>query len=648
MTGYRIGKVHYKNFGPFEDVTFNFDQPGLTVIEGHIEGKRGCDSNGAGKSFLFDGTAWALFGRCIRERYKGDNVIRLGSKGGCSVEVRIVGGPSKIKIVRHRKHPVNASHVYLYVDGKNKSRGTDPATTLAIEQMLGMDFTSFCNSVAFGVREDVKTFFSATDVDRKKVLERILGLERYARAERVARQRIKPLAEKTQQLELQRVTLQAGLAEKQALLDELNAVEQVDDLDFQVSLLRLRARRQQDKALRLEHAIAKVALEIAAEEAKNEAAHAAWAVKHDEYMKQLAQLNRDRTSLQHEAGRLKGERATQKAKIKKFKKLAGKKCPECEQVLTPNCAEAFREDYEKALKNFEADLKAMEFKVEIVDDEIAKLNAPVEPHIPQDWSVLQEEKQGYVELRQEAEKQAAVHTARAQEMQEVHERVMLQVGTLSAEIEKTRVGLDAVEEEYVGVKKLSVDLEFWVEGFGNQGLKSFLIEAEIPQVNTMASTYVQQLLGVGATVKLSATKTLKTKDVVREKLTVEGSIPECTESYAGASKGQKKRMDLALLLAFRQLVSTRSARAFPQLFVDEIFDGMDRTGAESIGELIRGIADGCPVALVTHDSRIKPAADRVVVVHHSNGMASLKAPESKGVKLKKKSKKAKKRRSSHK
>ena len=107
-------------------------------IRTSVEGKRGCDSNGAGKSFLFDGAAWALFGRCIREKYKGDDVVRLGSKGSCSVEVHIVGGPHKIRIVRYRKHPVHVNHVYLYVDDKNKSRGTDPATTIAIEKLAGI------------------------------------------------------------------------------------------------------------------------------------------------------------------------------------------------------------------------------------------------------------------------------------------------------------------------------------------------------------------------------------------------------------------------------------------------------------------------------------------------------------------------------
>ncbi len=647
MQGYRIGKVHYKNFCPFEDVTFDFDHPGLTVIEGLIEGKRGCDSNGAGKSFLFDGPAWALFGRCIREKYTGDAVVRLGAKGGCSVEVEVIGGKNKIKVIRYRKHPTNVNHVYLYVNGKNRSRGTDPATTLAIEQLIGMDFTSFCNSVAFGVREDVKTFFSATDKDRKKVLERILGLERYAQAERVARQRLKALGERTSELELQRLTLQTVLTEKRALLAELGLAEETEDVVFKVALTRLAARRFRARLKKLGKERADLELEVAAEESKYEGAVAAWEVAHTLYNTQSLQLNQDRAALQHEAGQLKAQLAAAKSKAAKFKKLAGKKCPECEQMLTPARAQAFGKDYAEHTKDVGVDLKATRYKIELVVEQIDALEAPPQPGVPKELALVQEEFQEAVGAYHEVEKQADVEDARAQEMQDAHERVTVQTKGLTAEIEKASSELASTEKEYLQAKKRSDDLEFWVDGFGNQGLKSFLIEAEIPQINKVASFYAQQLLGIGAVVRLTATKALKTKDVVREKLTVEGEIPGCTKSYAGASKGQKKRMDLSLLLAFRELVATRQVRAFEQLFADEIFDGLDRTGAESICELLREVAADCPVALVTHDSRIKPIADRLVIVRHVNGKAAL-AGAKKGVvkkKVKKKVKKPAKRRS---
>ena len=125
--------------------------------------------------------------------------------------------------------------------------------------------------------------------------------------------------------------------------------------------------------------------------------------------------------------------------------------------------------------------------------------------------------------------------------------------------------------------------------------------------------------------RLSPTRELKTKSVQREELTVEAVIPGCTRSYAGASKGQKKRLDLCLILAFRELVASRANKAFHQLFVDELFDGLDQTGCAGVVELLREMAKTGPVALITHDERIKPAGDRFVLVDHDGTTARIVA-----------------------
>ena len=46
---YQFGKMVMHNFGPFRDIEFDFSRPGLTMIEGKIVGRTGCDNNGSGK-----------------------------------------------------------------------------------------------------------------------------------------------------------------------------------------------------------------------------------------------------------------------------------------------------------------------------------------------------------------------------------------------------------------------------------------------------------------------------------------------------------------------------------------------------------------------------------------------------------------------
>jgi DNA repair exonuclease SbcCD ATPase subunit len=155
-------------------------------------------------------------------------------------------------------------------------------------------------------------------------------------------------------------------------------------------------------------------------------------------------------------------------------------------------------------------------------------------------------------------------------------------------------------------------------------VKSFVIESEIPQINAIATNYARRLLGQGAFVRISPTKKLKTTDDTREELLVEAGIPGCAQSYSGASKGQRHRLDLALILAFRSVVAARSACPFDQLFADELFDGVDATGVDCVVEILQEISAQCPVVLVTHDARLKSVGDRRVVVAHDGKCATLR------------------------
>lgn len=197
------------------------------------------------------------------------------------------------------------------------------------------------------------------------------------------------------------------------------------------------------------------------------------------------------------------------------------------------------------------------------------------------------------------------------------DEVRSKVADLQAELSNNLDAQKVVKDEITRI-------EFWVQAFGNGGVKSFVIESEIPRINAIATNYARRLLGQGAFVRVAATKKLKTSDQEREELTVEAGIPGCAQSYAGASKGQRHRLDLSLILAFRTVVAARSACPFDQLFADELFDGVDATGVDCVVEILHEISKTCPVLLVTHDARLKSVGDRRVVVVHDGTSATLR------------------------
>ena len=201
--------------------------PGLTAVEGEITGVAGCGSNGSGKSALAEAPVWAITGNLLRSRCKGDDVIRIGSKGGCLVDTTLHGAHT-IRIVRHRGHAVHGNKVFLFVDGKDVSRGTSTQTDAAIARELGLDFTTFCNTVAFGARSDVKSFFSATDAERKQVMDRLLGLEAFERARSLASKRLNDAKSRLDTLMTLQMNQGFVLEEKRDAIRALRDVHGVD------------------------------------------------------------------------------------------------------------------------------------------------------------------------------------------------------------------------------------------------------------------------------------------------------------------------------------------------------------------------------------------------------------------------------------
>lgn len=622
MTSYRIGLTKARDFLPFKELEFDFSQPGLTVVEGEIVGQQGCDSNGSGKSALIEAPVWAITGRCIRERYKGDDVIRLGSKLGARVEVNLIG-PKDIRIVRYRKDKKNASKVFLFVDGEDVSLGTSQQTDKRIEAELGLDFTTFMNTVAFGARAEVRSFFFAADAERKRIMDILLGLGVFAAAQTLAKQKARALADEKDALMTKQ--LNEGF-EKGALEDSLRKVQDAVGVDpIELGDARILARRLQVELESQQAVLDQAEKDLDAEDAAHRAEVRTYERAMDAHNDAVERYRK--VSVRHErdaAGHTRdAQRANETAdRLRGFKK-DGSPCPTCLQPIDKKAAAGIIQDLEAEASAAEA--KAAEAEKE-AQAALASIDELVEPEEPSNWAVSTVHEEVGIERAKRDDLKARVAAAKKHltSLEDLAKRATTEVDTIQAKIDALTDSLDKnLRKQGVIGDKLD-RIQFWVDGFSNAGLKSFVIEAELPEINRIATSYAQRLLGAGAYVRLQATRQLKSKDEQREEMVVEAAIPGCTESYAGASKGQRHRLDLALILAFRDVVSARSASPFDQLFADELFDGVDPTGVDCVVELATEVAESCPVLLVTHDPRLKSVGDRLVTVRHENGYAVLK------------------------
>jgi DNA repair exonuclease SbcCD ATPase subunit len=636
----KFGPTILHNIGPFEHVEYDLSKPGLTGVEGVILDHPGCASNGSGKSFLLDGPSWICFDRPLRDRYGKDDLIRLQfrPKGSGGIELvtdtkgrparpqggsygvqHIIGGAVPIRIERYRGHPTEGNKARLIIDGEDVTRGRDSMTNAAIEEILGMDYRAFVNSIAFGAREDVKSFFSATDTERKAILDKLLGMEVYAAAQVQARNRLRDVSEELAVGEQKRATLRSRIEEQELALADLMDVDE-DDTEFRWKRSRMLHRLSSIQQERIEGSVEVAKEAVDAEEEAAQDARDAYREAQDAYRAERRGLESKRRAKAEDRGSRKADARQAQDAITRWEKLSGK-CPTCEQMVPKALKQRSVRAAIQQRDEANDESSALQTEEMSLGADLRALQEPVAPDLP-DLAAAEAELQ---EWKSDLRAWLSVVEGRAKAVSEAlreHERAQGRRETVQDRLTGLRETLEASALEDADMQLTADRLEFWVEGFGPGGLRSFLIENEIPEINRVATRYAQRLLGAGAQVRLTATRLLKSGGA-REELGVEAVIPGCTITYAGASKGQRKRLDLAILLAFREIVGRRFTKSFDQLFADELFDGLDGAGEESVVELLREISADCPVTLVTHSDVLKAATDRLLVVSHAGGVATL-------------------------
>lgn len=172
-----LTSIRIRNFRAIKELTFKPKEEGITGIFGQ---------NGAGKTSILTAVMFALYG----VRPKGINVTalrRIGSdKEECSVSVVFKHLGQQIEIIRELKGSNNRVVVNIYVDGQAETVTSVGAADKWVTKRLGIDSEGFLT--AFVVRQkELDSFVRADPAERKKIIEKLAGVETINNALKAAR-----------------------------------------------------------------------------------------------------------------------------------------------------------------------------------------------------------------------------------------------------------------------------------------------------------------------------------------------------------------------------------------------------------------------------------------------------------------------------
>lgn len=163
------------------------------------------------------------------------------------------------------------------------------------------------------------------------------------------------------------------------------------------------------------------------------------------------------------------------------------------------------------------------------------------------------------------------------------------------------------------------DYEFWVKGFGNTGIKSVLLDSVVPFLNTRANYYLTKLSGSTIQV-LFNTQTELVSGEKRDKFSVEVINANGDNDYSGNSNGEKRRIDIAINMALQDLVASRSNKNIDLIVYDEVYEGLDSVGCESVIELLEEKARQVgTIFVITHNDNLKQLFSQSLTVTKSDG-----------------------------
>ena len=246
---------------------------------------------------------------------------------------------------------------------------------------------------------------------------------------------------------------------------------------------------------------------------------------------------------------------------------------------------------EASLADLESLLGARRQEAAETQERMAVVAQAVEglPALESQAQALQEEQRELDARRISLQQEAHLHAVRLQELEETQEKR----GALEGHMAR----LEGQQGTY----------GLLAEAFGKRGVQALLIEAALPELESVANELLGRLTEGRMSLTLE-TQTQRRRGDVAETLEVRIADELGTRSYELFSGGEAFRISFALRIALARLLASRSGAPLRSLFLDEGFGTQDAEGRERLVEAINSIQDDFDLILViTHIEELKEA-----------------------------------------
>ncbi len=540
-------KVRFKNFGSFGTnfSEIKLDNHKTTLVTG---------TNGHGKSFaLLDSLCFGLFGKPFRPINIPQLVNTVNGKN-CLVEIEFNKAGSHY-LVRRGLSP-KIFEIIKDGDMIDQNAKSKDYQEMFEEHILGFDYAAFKQVVILG-KSNFIPFMQLTPSERRKIIEGLLDLD--------------ILADMNQHVKGQLSSLKVSIGEQESLVkiahekikSQKEFIDQVktsnaDDINVLVN----RIKEYQDQ-IDKDRILVKTELD-----------------DHKKLGEQITKINKKIESLKDVPSMLvKTEtlHATLLDDIKALEENATCKC--CLQVLPKYQKEKHLEEKRKKAKDCSEALKVAEKKnieLEASKKEYEKLmvlsRAKVQDINALNYRIGNAESNIKVIEKDKKDKEASSNIS------------ILENSLNESENKKNDIAKKL--ESFIS-QQIHYDVVYDILKDG--GLKSRIIKHYVPIINGLVNKFLGKLnLYVDFTIDEEFKETIKSR--YRDAF-----------SYSSFSEGEKQRIDLAILLTWREVAKMKNSLNCNLLIFDEILDSsLDAAGTEAFMKILNKMKNKCSIYIISH------------------------------------------------
>lgn len=523
-----------------------FTKANTTLISGE---------NGAGKSTLLDALCFVLFGK----PYRSINIPQLTNsinEKDCMVEVEFTIGDDSYKVRRGLLPKV--FEVYKNNDLIDQEASSRDYQRLFEETILRMSYKAFCQVVILGSANYVP-FMRLTAADRRSIVEAILDINIFSTMNTLLKAKVAKTKE-----DLIDIESQISVAKQKIALHEKYLDNRAKDTEEREQDLRNQMEEGERNIESLSYEVDGIRGQITAllntiQDRKN----------NEKALTDLAVIHKQ----------LKGKVRSVVSEIAFYDE--NDTCPTCSQQIDAGFKESVKTEKQGKLQEIKEGIEEIEETVARARDRMNQIE-----------SILSEVREKETEAVQKETSVKGIRKAieRAKvTLEEISKQRSEDTDNDRKELDGLKTDMDEMSRE----REVLVDDQFHYGIAANllkdSGIKGRIIKHYIPLINRTINRYLTQMnLFVNFTLDEEFNETIKSRhhDIF---------------SYASFSEGEKKKIDLALLFAWRAIASSKNSVSTNLLLMDEILDGsLDDTAVEAFLEILKGFDRSVHVFVISH------------------------------------------------